>query len=217
MGSSSNLNSTFGQDWIRAAQDNPIPAALIGMGVLWWFSGGSQTTIGGQSMSGAGPSFSRLGEQTFGAGRSALDATGGAASMAGDQIAEASSRLATGASEAVNSAANLAQRHGIAMQRDLADLLERRPLALGAIGLCLGAVVASAFPATEAEKEMFGEASDAIKDQVATLVSEGVGTAGDAKQDAGGSKGVDAGKATLRKTAAVVNKALDAAANKISK
>ena len=37
----------FLSDLSTAVRENPIPAALVGMGVLWLFSGGNKTTLGG--------------------------------------------------------------------------------------------------------------------------------------------------------------------------
>lgn len=48
----------------------------------------------------------------------------------------------------------------------LSDILERQPLVLGAIGLAIGASLASAVPATRLENEWVGETSDAVKDAV---------------------------------------------------
>lgn len=73
-------------------------------------------------------------------GKSAIGAASETANDAGGEVADASSRALASAGDSLSSAAETAQRYGFAMQRDLADLLERRPLALGAIGLCLGVV-----------------------------------------------------------------------------
>ena len=51
-------------------------------------------------------------------------------------------------------------------QSSLADLLERQPLVLGAIGLAVGAAVAGAFRASDLENEWVGEYSDSVKDDV---------------------------------------------------
>ena len=47
----------------------------------------------------------------------------------------------------------------------LADLFERQPLALGAIGLAIGAAVAASLPTTRLEKDMLGETSDALRER----------------------------------------------------
>ena len=48
-------------------------------------------------------------------------------------------------------------------QTSLADMLERQPLVLGAIGLAIGAAVAGAFRTSDLENEWIGELSDDVK------------------------------------------------------
>jgi hypothetical protein len=222
--------SSFGQDLIKAAQDNPIPAALIGMGVLWWFSGGSQTSLSGANLAGPGGSalqgVSRVASQMADSGKAAIGAASATATDAGGEVGDASSRALASAGDSLSSAAGTAQRYGFAMQRDLADLLERRPLALGAVGLCLGVVAATAFPVTDAEKEMFGETSDSLKEQAKAMVSDGAGAASEfagsvaqaaSNEGASVSGAAAVGKTALKKVEAVAAKAIDAAETKISK
>ncbi len=62
-------------------------------------------------------------------------------------------------------------------QSSLADLLERQPLVLGAIGLAVGAAVAGAFRASDLENEWVGEYSDGVREDLskrAGAVSESV-------------------------------------------
>ena len=48
-------------------------------------------------------------------------------------------------------------------QSSLADMLERQPLVLGAIGLAIGAAVAGAFRTSDLENEWIGDLSDDVK------------------------------------------------------
>jgi hypothetical protein len=48
-------------------------------------------------------------------------------------------------------------------QSSLADMLERQPLVLGAIGLAIGATVAGAFQTSDLENEWIGDLSDDVK------------------------------------------------------
>jgi len=52
------------------------------------------------------------------------------------------------------------------VQSSLSDLLERQPLALGAIGLVVGVAVAGAFTASDLENEWVGEVSDRVKEDL---------------------------------------------------
>jgi hypothetical protein len=55
-------------------------------------------------------------------------------------------------------------------QSSLADLLERQPLVLGAIGLAVGAAVAGAFRASDLENEWVGEYSDGVREDLSKRV-----------------------------------------------
>jgi hypothetical protein len=52
---------------------------------------------------------------------------------------------------------------GAKAHSSLADMLERQPLVLGAIGLAIGAAVAGAFRASDLENEWIGDLSDDVK------------------------------------------------------
>jgi hypothetical protein len=78
-------------------------------------------------------------------------------------------------------------------QSSLADLFERQPLVLGAVGLAIGASVAGAVAKSDLEDEWVGELSDSVKADLgarASAVSERVGEAVDGlKADLGGAGG----------------------------
>ena len=139
-------------DFVSALQDavreNPISAALIGMGVLWLFTGGSSTSLFGgggrksifrshsEPVSGAvsdvGSSVRRLAEsgaeaasQVAGAVRQASGAVGDAASRTGAQAADALSTAygaATGiASQSTDAIANATGTTAMAVQKTAAQ------------------------------------------------------------------------------------------------
>ena len=92
-----------------------------------------------------------VGETLRDAGNAASDAVSGAA----DKIRD---RLDEGVAYAQDSFGQLAKA-----QSSLADMLERQPLVLGAIGLAIGAAVAGAFRTTDLENEWIGDLSDDVK------------------------------------------------------
>jgi hypothetical protein len=181
-------------DFVNALQDavheNPVSAALVGMGVLWMFMGGSNTSLfggGGRksifrtAMQGAeqvgdavrdtgadavrqasavvGDTASRTAGQAVDAVSSAYGATTDVASRAAETISNATMTAATALQ-------NTGAKWGSTVQQNLSDLLDRQPLLLGAIGLAIGAGIASSIPTTEAEKKVMGETSDFIRDTV---------------------------------------------------
>ncbi len=64
------------------------------------------------------------------------------------------------------------QQNLTALQNSLTEALRRQPLVLGAIGLAIGAGIASAFPATKMEQELMGEAGAAVKDRIQEFATE---------------------------------------------
>jgi hypothetical protein len=62
-------------------------------------------------------------------------------------------------------------KFGSTVQQNLSDLFERQPLLLGAVGLAIGAGIASSIPITEAEKTVMGQTSELIRDTVLEKVA----------------------------------------------
>jgi hypothetical protein len=59
-------------------------------------------------------------------------------------------------------------------RESLTELFRSQPLAIGAVGIAIGAAVAAAIPATETEAEYFGESSDYFKQKASELAGEQV-------------------------------------------
>jgi len=172
-----------------AVRENPISAALIGMGVLWMFMGGSNTTllggggrksifrVVGQGAEEAGSvgrdTAARIGSpvghaaagQAADAVASAYDATTNAASRAGHTLSNA----ATSAAHAMQETGT---KWGSAVQQSIGELFERQPLLLGAVGIAIGAAIAASIPTSEAENKVMGGASDFVRDAVSEKAAQ---------------------------------------------
>ena len=118
--------TTQGGDLTRslsgAIQSHPLPAAVIGMGLVWVFSGSQSLLSAGGGELGESPGLKRSISDTTSIG-----------------------------------AANF--RFFSAAQSNIADLMHRQPLVLGAIGLGVGAAMAAALPSTALEADLLGQAS----------------------------------------------------------
>lgn len=140
----SEANTTSAGDLTRslsgAIQSHPLPAALIGMGLVWLFSGSkSLLSSGGDDADGS-----------VGAKRGAADT------------------IPIGLSNT---------RAFATAQSNIADLMHRQPLVLGAIGLGVGAAMAAALPPTAVEADLLGQASADLQTrtrEVAGAVTERV-------------------------------------------
>jgi hypothetical protein len=202
-----------------AVRENPVPAALIGMGCLWMFMGGNKVSLFGANREGPGPvsrAIGRAGDAAFEVaqrggssvtraaghaaealsdlGTRAAEMTRGAAASVGDAVAATSSLQADTVSsanvdagsvvvdavEAVSgwaTKASQAAQHagadwGRSAQQSLAELFERQPLVLGAIGLAIGAGIAASLPTSEAETRFMGDASETLKEKAHELATD---------------------------------------------
>jgi hypothetical protein len=149
----------FVQDLGDAVRRNPVSAALIGMGIMWMFSG----RIAGLS----GQAARRAGLDRI------PDAAGDAFDAAGSTV---KSGVRAVSDSVVSDYAKSLPGFGADMigeaRSSLAELFRTQPLALGAIGLAIGAGIAAALPATELESEYLGESADAVKEQARQFASE---------------------------------------------
>jgi hypothetical protein len=195
----SEKTSDFVHDLSDAARRNPISAALIGMGVVWLFTGGRTAERVGDLVRNAGfdripeaagnaldaaRSTLRSGSESVGKGVSSATETLRDAGAAGlDRVTRTSSEVAD---KAYGYAQNIPDAGGALFstaRENLSELFRAQPLALGAVGLAIGAGIAAALPATDLEAEYFGEASDNFKEQAADFASEQVSRAATVAED----------------------------------
>jgi hypothetical protein len=233
--------SDFVRDLGDAARKNPLSAALIGMGVVWLFTGGRTAERVGDLARSAGfdripdaagnaldaaRSTLRSGTESVGKGVSSATETLRDAGAAGlDRVTRASSEVAD---TAYGYAQNIPDASGalFSTARDnLSELFRAQPLALGAVGLAIGAGIAAALPATEVEAEYFGEASDNFKEQAADFASEQVSRAATVAEDVVAAASdearkqgltVDAAKSALADIPGKLGRVVDAAGKGIS-
>lgn len=166
---------------------NPVPTVLTSIGLLWMMAGQNRqphSSVTTNSYGSTGPSMGEKlsakadglkhqsagiadGLKQQGAGikdkasqvsHSVSESLGNARTRASDSSRQASERLRGGADKA---------RGGFN------HLLQEQPLALGAIGIALGALLAASVPPTRREDEMLGEASDQMTDRLRHKAEEG--------------------------------------------
>jgi hypothetical protein len=233
--------SDFVRDLADAARKNPISAALIGMGAVWLFTGGRSAERVGDLMRSAGVdripdaagnaldvarSTLRSGSESVGKGVSSATETLRDAGAAGlDRVARTGSQVAD---KAYGYAQDIPEASGALLNtaRDnLSELFRTQPLALGAVGLAIGAGIAAALPATDLEADYFGEASDNFKEQavdyaseqvtrVATIADEVVTAVSDEARNQGLT--ADAAKSAVADIPAKLGRVVDAAGKGIS-
>ena len=170
MGGTSNKVLTTAVEQLR---ENPIPIALIGLGVAWLAIG--QTRRGGERALAYGEGYypTHEGYDEDAGLRTKVRARAEAAkAKLADTAEKAKARLASARHEAsdglgqargkVSEYAHLAQErageYGRAARQRFDDTLDHEPLVIGAIGLAVGAAIGAALPASPVERRYFGPA-----------------------------------------------------------
>jgi len=166
---------------------NPVSAALIGMGVLWLFSGSNSAAKASDYVRKSVDHLPDAATNAFEGARSMLKSGVGAV---GDRAAPVTGALRDGAAETLDSAARYGREYadtasgyvaslpatGLAamgtIRSNLSELFRAQPLALGAIGIAIGVGIAAALPTTELESDYLGEAGDAAKAKASEFATE---------------------------------------------
>ena len=144
----------FVQNLGGTAKQNPLPIALTAIGIGWLMALGrepAQPNYGSTSTSGLRDGVSAMRDKASGAMQSASDSL----ASAKDRVSGSMYSMRDRAGQVTESA-----KHQWDRARGGVDYLVReQPLALGAIGLAVGAILAAMAPRTQKEEELMGEAS----------------------------------------------------------
>jgi hypothetical protein len=179
--------SERGSDFIRdlgdAARKNPLSAALIGMGVLWLFAA-SRPVERAEEIVRRTAGFNRIPDAAGDAFEAARSTFRTGADSIGESVTSAKDALRDRSANAIDSAARFGRDYADTaseyvssemfdtVRSNLTELFRARPLALGAIGLAIGAGIAAALPPSEVEAAYLGETSDAAKAKAAEFAAE---------------------------------------------
>lgn len=208
MSDATEKTTDFMKDLGDAARRNPVSTALIGMGLLWLFTGGKPVGRAGDLFRSAG--LNRLPD-------TATEALGNVGSRLGagaESVRDiANSTVREGAGSTLDQASDFAKsmREGDAFQaarENLTELFRAQPLALGAIGLAIGAGIAAALPGTDVENSYLGEVSETVKSKTAELAGQQVDKAATLANDA-----MDAGAEEARRQGLTIDGARAAVAD----
>jgi hypothetical protein len=177
----------------------PAPLLLVGAGLLLSRTSGNQSA----AISQAADAVRDRAEDAMGAAGSAIDnatdtarrkfhdardyAREGAeslmergtavASSIKDQVMEMADGAKTAVGETTDKAMNQAEELGRQARTAVATTWDQNPLLVAGAGLVIGAFIAAAFPSTDTEEQLFGEASDALRNQAERAGVEAARTA----------------------------------------
>lgn len=176
-------------------RENPVPFALIGLGVGWLLMGRSRGQrfnryersfgYGGDGGRNLGP---RIAHAADGAKRVAADFVHDAREKAsdvvggvGDSVSEAFGAAKDRVGHVYEEGRDAASRtihdgrdRALAFERKAEHIVEDNPLAVGAIAFAVGAAVGLAIPASKAEDKLFGEAKQKLVQRATDAAREAV-------------------------------------------
>jgi hypothetical protein len=164
---------TTGNDVLSLIQHNPIPAALAGIGLGWlWMKRSSAASADyGRVRYGYGYASDNAG---YSAGGPMTGMTDTAQQIASDAQQKAT-QVVDQTQQMASSIAGRAENTAGQMQdttMSIAEGISANPIALGALGLALGAAAALILPETEQEDQLLGEARDRVMDRVQNAAGE---------------------------------------------
>lgn len=175
MGGASNKVLTTAVEQLR---ENPIPIALIGLGVAWLAIGQTRRNTGSAYAGGYYPTYEGYDEDESLKAKVKAKADAAKAKLA-DTAEKAKAKLADAQHQAADGVSGLrgkageyahvaqekAEEYSRAARQRFDDTLDSEPLVIGAIGLAVGAAIGAAMPSSQVERRYFGPARSKVADK----------------------------------------------------
>lgn len=184
----------LGSTVIDLIQRNPVPAALVGVGLGWLYMNRSSGTPDYRAHSGT---HYRYGPQSAarhdGSGYQGSDGSGGVGSMVG-RAADQVSGIAGAAQEQVGEMAGSVRVHVGDMAGTITDrtqqapgqlqrMIQERPLTAAAVAASLGAAVGLWLPPTQTENQLMGSTNDQLMGRAQEVATETIEKVQDVAQE----------------------------------
>jgi hypothetical protein len=166
--------TSFVHDLRDAAMRNPVSAALLGMGIVWMLTGAKSPPGTESAFRSAG--LDRIPDALDNV-RSGLKGSAGSVRDVAASTRNAVRERGTNTLDDVSEYRHAMPDPGVVFDtaRDgLSELFRAQPLALGAIGLAIGAGIAAALPKTDVEDAYLGHVSETVKTHAAEIAGKQV-------------------------------------------
>lgn len=149
-----------------SVKNNPIPVALMGIGMAWLMATGNRrpSYLERSGSESAGPGMMQRASEGMSSTRDKLSQT---TQSARERVGQ----LGQGARGQMERVLHQAER----MRSGYDSMVREQPLVLGAIGLAVGAMVAAGLPRTREEDRLMGEASDRLTEKAKEIGQEQAG------------------------------------------
>lgn len=182
----------FAQNLVDTVKRNPVPTIMTALGVAWMMYGQNRSGfpyadgVPSDASYGVDPAYdshrdshrSRAGELKDRAVHM-KDNVKGSVGNAMHRAGETSAHWRDSASHARHNIRARAHR----ASDGFSNLLHEQPLAVGAIGLAVGALIAASLPATRTEDRYMGKTRDRASDKLRNVAQEGAREFDELKQD----------------------------------
>ena len=141
----------------NSVKQNPLPVALVGIGLAWLMASGRRADDYGTAY--------EVGPSTADKLRSRASETMNRASDKMQSAKQSLSETAQSVRERASAIGDSARQQMDRAKSGMDYMMREQPLALGAIGLAIGAIVAAMAPRTRKEDELMGEARDRLMER----------------------------------------------------
>src|SRR5688500_14199706 len=157
-----------GEGFMQTIKDNPLPAAMAGIGLAWLFMNrsGAQSSRGQSELRYSGEAGkSGYSDRLYNAESSRYEAHQSRFGEVADTVKEKAGDVKDKAQDLVSGAGSTGGRQA----RKLEDTFFESPLAIAAAAVAAGLAVGLTAPETNAERRIMGDASIGIRDKVADV------------------------------------------------
>lgn len=177
------LLTSVGLVWLYASRNEPAPSSNGG------YSGGRSTYLAATSMStgretaddgsSTGAELKQRAQQLGDNLSDSWDQTTAKVSDLSDKMTDKLHSAGSQISQKTQQATDTLRQQSVRAKQSFTQLLNDNPLALGAMGIALGAILGAALPITEQENQMLGKASDKVADKAKDAMRSTVAQARD--------------------------------------
>lgn len=178
----------FASNLGETVKANPVPTLLTAAGLMWLYAGHDKRAAGSYP---ATDTASETGVKAATWGTPHLgERMRNVREGASGKLGAARHRAADSAHGAADSARHQAQRANAGFHH----MLDDNPMALGAMGIAVGALLGAMLPPTRKEDELMGEASDRLTDEAKHLAETGREKAAERAREVTGRTAGDGGQ-----------------------
>lgn len=193
------LPADFGANLSNTVRDNPVPVALIGVGIAWLMSSSRYADGQARLRRQMAEHDVLVGADTGESREGALRHAASKASELGHRVSDKSAAIAgrarevsSGARARLDEVSHRSQERYYRAKDSFSHMVEEQPLVLGALGVAVGTVLGALLPSTRREDELMGRTRDHLlesaketaREQADTMKESAQRVAKAAKQEA---------------------------------